>query len=246
MIFVCFSAKDSQSPIGELLQHMEKFALPVMYDPERASAEEDFNLKGFSTGIEKSRYAVILLTPNSVSSACVQEEIHQIYAKYQNRNMKVFPILYGVKKEELPSDMQYFTEMMYYETDSDIEIYDISNHIVSHILMNELEKYQFRAIQQFILHNQSIPLMTYPTSLLNAYSAVDDETPAVKVALLYALQVYIKNSYNINAIPKFYYAGIHKFFDITRLRITVDEREMIIMERMILLLLNAVLFGYQS
>lgn len=244
MIFISFSAKDVQEPLREVLHCVERFELPVLYDSERLSADDDYNLRGFKEGIGKAAYAILLLTPNSVSSACIQEEIHQIYARYQNKNIVLFPILYGMKADGLPPKWRFLTKMMYYEANEESEIYGICNHITCHILMDELSKYPFREIQAFILHNQSIPLMNYPVKMLNAYSTVDDRNQKIKVSLLYALYAFIKSAYNINAIPQFYHIGIHKLFDVARLQIPVDEREIIILERLVLLLLNAVLYGY--
>lgn len=244
MIFICFSSKDAQEPLREVLHCVERFELPVLYDPERLSAESDCNLKSCKSGISKATYAILLLTPNSVSSSCIQEEIHQIYARYQKKDIVIFPILYGMKADGLPPWCRFLTKMMYYEASEEPEIYPICNHIASHILMDELDKYPIREIQTFILQNQGIPLMHYPVKLLNAYSTVDDRNRKIKVSLLYALYAYIKSSYNINAIPTFYYIGIHKLFDVARLQLPIDEREIIILERLLLLLLNTVLFGY--
>ena len=244
MIFICFSSKDVQKPLKEVLHCMERFELPVLYDPARLSADDDYNLKSFKTGIGKAAYAILLITPDSVSSACIQEEIHQIYVRYQNKNIVIFPVLYGMKADGLPPQWRFLTKVMYYEASEESEIYSICNHITCHILMDELNKYPFREIQTFILQNQNIPLMSYPIRMLNAYSTVDDRNRKIKVSLLYALYAYIKSSYNINAIPQFYHIGIHKLFDVARLQIPVDEREIIILERLALLLMNAVLFGY--
>lgn len=244
MIFLCFSSKDVQEPLREVLHYVEKYELPVLYDPMRLSSEDDYNLKSFNAGIEKADYAILLLTSNSVSSTCIQEEIHQICTRYEKRNIVIFPILYNLDSDGLPLQWRFLTKMMYYEVNQESEFFDICNHIICHILMNELNKYPFREIQTFILQNQNIPLMNYPIRLLNAYSSVDDRNQKVKVSLLYALYTYIRSSYNIHVIPPFYYIGIHKLFDAARLRISVDEREIIILERLTLLMLNAVLFGH--
>ena len=244
MIFICFSSKDVREPLGEILHYAEKFELPVLYDPGRLSADGDYNPGSFQKGIDKAKYVILLLTPDSVSSAYIQEEIHQIYARHQNKNIVIFPILYGMKSDGLPPKWRFLTKIMYYEANGKSEIYNICTHITYHILMDELFKYPFREIQTFILHNQNTPLMSYPVRLLNAYSTVDDGNRKIKVSLLYALYTYIKCSYNINAIPQFYYIGIHKLFDVARLQIPVDEGEIIMIERLALLLLNTVLFGY--
>lgn len=245
MIFLCFSSKDVREPLREVLRCVERFELPVFYDPERLSADDDHNLKGYKEGIGKAAYAILLLTPNSVSSACIQEEIHQIYTRYQNKNIVIFPILYGMKAGGLPPEWRFLKKMMYYEAVEESEIYGICNHITCHILMDELNKYPFREIQTFVLHHQNVALMSYPVKILNAYCTVDDRNQKMEVSLLYALCTYIKSSYNINIIPPFYHIGIHKIFDVARLQIPVDEREIIILERQALLLLNAVLYGYQ-
>ncbi|MCM1305027.1 MAG: toll/interleukin-1 receptor domain-containing protein [Lachnospiraceae bacterium] len=244
MIFICFSSKDAQGPLGEVLRCVERFELPVLYDPERLSADGDHNLKACKAGIEKAAYAILLLTPDSVLSACVQEEIQQIDTRYQNKNIVIFPILYGMKADGLPPRWRFLTKMMYYEAIEESEIYGICNHITCHILLDELNKYPFREIQTFILHNQNVPLMSYPVKVLNAYSTVDDRNQKIKVSLLYALYAYIKSSYNINTIPLFYHIGICKLFDVARLQLPVDKREIIILERQALLLLNAVLYGH--
>lgn len=244
MIFICFSSKDVQQPLRDVLHCIERFALPVLYDPERLSSEDDYNLKGFKAGIEKAAYAILLLTPNSVSSTCIQEEIHQMYLRYQSKNIVMFPILYGMTAGGLPPQWRFLTKIMYYEANEESEIYEICNHITCHILMDELNKYPYKEIQAFIMQNQNIPLMNYPVRILNAYSTVDDRNQKIKVSLLYALYGYVKSSYNINTIPPFYHIGIYKLFDVARLQIPVDEREIIILERLVLLLLNAVLFGY--
>lgn len=244
MIFICFSSKDVQEPLREVLLYAEKYGLPVLYDPARLSADDDYNLKSFKTGIDKADYAILLLTPNSVSSTCIQEEIHQICSRYEKRNMVIFPILYNLESGRLPLQWRFLTKMMYYEVYEKSEVFGICNHIICHILMDELNKYPYRELQTFILQNQNIPLMNYPIRLLNAYSSVDDSNQKVKVSLLYALYTYIRSSYNIHVIPQFYYIGIHKLFDAARLRISVDEREIIILERLTLLMLNAVLFGH--
>ena len=78
MIFICFSSKDVQKPLRDVLHCIERFELPVLYDPERLSSEDDYNLKGYKAGIEKAAYAILLLTPNSVSSTCIQEDVYEI------------------------------------------------------------------------------------------------------------------------------------------------------------------------
>ena len=61
MIFLCFSSKDVQEPLREVLHYVEKYELPVLYDPMRLSSEDDYNLKSFNAGIEKADYAIPIL-----------------------------------------------------------------------------------------------------------------------------------------------------------------------------------------
>lgn len=63
MIFLCFSSKDVQEPLREVLHYVEKYELPVLYDPMRLSSEDDYNLKSFNAGIERLIMRFFYLLP---------------------------------------------------------------------------------------------------------------------------------------------------------------------------------------
>lgn len=246
MIFISFSSKDTQGPLKQVLYFAEKYTLPVTYDTEKLSEDGDYNLKGFSEGIEQSSHAIILLTPNSILSTCIQEEIQQICLQYEAGAMTVFPVLYGVTPEELPSDLKFLTEMTYYTAEYETEIYEICHYIMEDIFTEELRKYPYQELQEFIVQNLDIPLMRYPASMLNFYSVIADGSQRMKIAILYAVYIYLQNAYGMEEIPSFYYGGINKVFDEARLQYTIENQEIVIFEKQLLALINAILFGYRG
>ena len=52
------------------------------------------------------------------------------------------------------------------------------------------------------------------------------------------------NGQVLTIIPEFYYKGIQRLFEETRLNLPIDLRETLIFERLFLLLFNAAIFGY--
>ena len=79
--------------------------------------------------------------------------------------------------------------------------------------------------------------------MLNNYAAIYVGIYNAKIYILYSLYIFIKNTYNITSIPTHYYAGMDRLFDDVKLNLETDLREIIILERSLLLLLNSVLFG---
>jgi len=81
--------------------------------------------------------------------------------------------------------------------------------------------------------------------LIDSYCKISDENHNAQIALLYAGCLYIKEKYNCCLeIPEFYYKGIQRLFEETRLNLPIDLRETLIFERLFLLLFNAAIFGY--
>lgn len=69
--------------------------------------------------------------------------------------------------------------------------------------------------------------------------------------IMHKLHYYMLDAFNIKEkynccleIPEFYYKGIQRLFEETRLNLPIDLRETLIFERLFLLLFNAAIFGY--
>ena len=244
MIFFCFSSKDRLQIVEAMLFHITNYELPVWYDRHKMLVGDDRDYKNFDEGINQCEYAIIIVSPNAIASTCAREEIELIRKRYEADEMTVFPVFYNLKASELPAQLQWMTKLVYKELDASTDSRSACNHIICRVLLDELEKYRIKSINDFLTFCGTNSALGYPARLLKAYCKVSDDNRDAQITLLYAVCLYIRTQYNLNDVPAFYYAGIDRLFDETRLHLPVDLRETLIFERLTLLLTNAVLFGY--
>ena len=244
MIFFCFSSKDRLQIVEAMLFHITNYELPVWYDRHKMLMGDDRDYKNFDEGINQCEYAIIIVSPNVIASTCAREEIELIRKRYEADEMTVFPVFYNLKASELPAQLQWMTKLVYKELDASTDSRSACNHIICRVLLDELEKYRIKSINDFLTFCGTNSALGYPARLLKAYCKVSDDNRDAQITLLYAVCLYIRTQYNLNDVPAFYYAGIDRLFDETRLHLPVDLRETLIFERLTLLLTNAVLFGY--
>ena len=244
MIFLCFSSKDRLQIVEAMLFHITNYELPVWYDRHKMLMGDDRDYKNFDEGINQCEYAIIIVSPNAIASTCAREEIELIRKRYEADEMTVFPVFYNLKASELPAQLQWMTKLVYKELDASTDSRSACNHIICRVLLDELEKYRIKSINDFLTFCGTNSALGYPARLLKAYCKVSDDNRDAQITLLYAVCLYIRTQYNLNDVPAFYYAGIDRLFDETRLHLPVDLRETLIFERLTLLLTNAVLFGY--
>ena len=244
MIFFCFSSKDRLQIVEAMLFHITNYELPVWYDRHKMLMGDDRDYKNFDEVINQCEYAIIIVSPNAIASTCAREEIELIRKRYEADEMTVFPVFYNLKASELPAQLQWMTKLVYKELDASTDSRSACNHIICRVLLDELEKYRIKSINDFLTFCGTNSALGYPARLLKAYCKVSDDNRDAQITLLYAVCLYIRTQYNLNDVPAFYYAGIDRLFDETRLHLPVDLRETLIFERLTLLLTNAVLFGY--
>lgn len=244
MIFFCFSSKDRHNVVEAILYHLTNFEIPVWYDRHKMLLGDDRNFKNFEDGVNKADYYLIILSPNAISSVCANEEIDLIKNQCLEGGGTVFPLFYNIKADEIPEKFSWLKKYVYKEINGKIDVYSACNHIICRLLLDELSKYKYQTIEDIYNRCLSIPIQKYVVSLLFSYKQIDDSNYNAKIAILYALFIYIKSSYDLTCVPKFYYSGIEKLFNEAKLNLETELREILICERSCILLLNAVLFGY--
>lgn len=244
MVFFCFSSKDRLQIVEAILFHITNYELPVWYDRYKMLMGDARDYKNFEEGVGQSRYAIIIVSPNSIESVCAQEEMELIYKRHTAGEMTVFPIFYNIKATELPDNLRWMTKLVYKELDIGTDVHGACNHVICRVLLDELEKYKIKSIESFCELYEHNSALCYITKLLKAYCRISDDNRDAQIALLYAVCLYIREYYSLNHVPAFYHAGVDRLFDETRLHLPIDLRETLIFERLTLLLINAVLFGY--
>lgn len=244
MIFFCFSSKDRHNIVEAVLYHITNYKLPVWYDRYNMLLGDNRNYMNFEVGVKESKYYLIILSPNAIASKCANEEIDLIKKESEDEQKIVFPIFYNITAEAIPAKYVWLKKYVYKEISSNDDVYSACNHIVCRILLDELSKYKYKSISEIYNKISEIPIQKYATSLLNTYNQIDNANYNAKIAILYALYLYTSSLYDFTIIPRFYYYGIQKLFCEIQLNLKTDLREILICERSIVLLLNAILFGY--
>ena len=244
MMFFCFSSKDRHRIVESIFYHITNYGLPVWYDRQRIILGDQRDYMNFEDGVGRSKYAVIILSHNAINSICACEEIELIYKKYQNGDMYVFPIFYNLAAIDLPAQFSWMRKLVYKELDTTTDSLSACNHILCKYFLDELNKYRIHSLTEFDIYCDNKPVYDYIKNLINAYVTVSDDNHDAKISLLYSACQYLLSHYSHRETPAFYYQGVERLFNETKLHLPIDLRETIIMERLFLLIFNASIFGY--
>ena len=244
MIFFCFSSKDRHSVVEALLYHITNFELSVWYDRQQMLLGDNRDYKNFTEGVDKATYAVIILSPNSISSICANEEIELIRKKHIEQSITVFPLFFNIKASDIPDNYIWMKQLVYKELIKEEDVRSACNHIICKVLSDELLKYKLHSLDKLYEECKKIPSLCFVSEMISHYKIIDKSNYNSRIAMLFSIYTFIKNSYSLADIPYFYYVGMDRLFDETKLNLEIDLRETIIFEKLILLLLNSVLFGY--
>ena len=244
MLFLCFSSKDRNDIVEALLFHLSNYGISVWYDRNKILMGDDRNYKNFVEGVGGCNYAVVILSPNCVSSVCANEEIDLIHDRHKKGRVTVFPIFYKIEAEAVPEKYNWMKKMVYKELSARDDSRGACNHIMCKLLVDELEKYRIRSLQAFTDICRPYSAHQYIARILRTYDEISHENRNARIALLYAAFQFIVTHYCLDSIPAFYYKGIERIFLETKLNIHIDLRETLIVERSFLLLLNVAVFGY--
>lgn len=243
MVFFCFSSKDRLAIVESLLYHLDNYCIPVWYDRRTMLMSDQRDYKNFVEGVGSCRYAVIILSPNCIASKCANEEIELIKEKYEKGNMTVFPIFFNLSADDISEKYQWMTKLVYKELTPSIDSVGAAIHIVCKVLLDELDNYPIKTINEYITICEKIPLHTYPVIIIQSYLKTYNGNYNARISLLYSVCKYIISLYDISIFPQYYYQGIDYLFSQTKLSLPIEKRELLIMERLFLLLTNAVMFG---
>ena len=244
-IFLCYSSQDRETLVKGLLYHLTNYGLPVWYDRYKLLMGDQRNVKNFDEGVGQSNYAVVVISPNSIATGCgALEELELIYNKFISGSMTVFPVFFNIKAGELSAEFQWLLQLVYKELDPSIDSTGTCYHIICRYLQDELAKYRIQSLAEVGSVIKQTSAWGYLHELIKTYDAVNENNRNAKMAILFSACKYIEVQYSFTNLPAFYYKGVDRLFAATRLNLAIELREMLILERLFLLLLNAAVFGY--
>lgn len=242
-LFFCFSSKDRHSVVESILYHLDNYCIPVWYDRREMLMGDQRNHKNFVEGVGNCNYAIIVLSPNSIISKCANEEIDLIKEKYEKCQMVVFPIFYNINIEPLQEKYLWMTKLVYKELADGIDTISICNHIVCKILLDELSKYPIRSLSDYTVKYKQVQMHSFLVSIIKSYLEIYVGNYNARLSMLFAAYIYLTLHYETNGFPPYYYKGVQHLFNHTKLSLPTEKREMLIMERSILLMINSIMFG---
>lgn len=195
--------------------------------------------KNLNEGASKCQYALIIISKDTEKSTCAMEEISILEKKYNVGDTTLFPILYELSPKDIPYTLQWIKELIYKEVDRNTGTLEVCNHIACKVTGDILEKFYYKSIPDFLNHCEFLlPPIIY--NLLKNYQAIDCENLNSRVTLLYATYLNIIHSENIqidftiSMVSKIF----ERLFSETRLNLTIDYRELWLLENCICILIN--------
>lgn len=195
--------------------------------------------KNLNEGASKCKYALIIISKDTEQSACAMEEISILERKYSIGDTTLFPILYELSPKDIPYTLRWVRELIYKEVNRSTGTLEVCNHIACKITGDILEKFRYKSISDFLNHCDSLfsPIIY---NLLKSYQAIDCENLNSRVTLLYATYLNIIHSENTHGDPTISMVSkiFERFFSEMRLNLTIDYRELWLLENCICILIN--------
>lgn len=237
-LFICFSAKDRYDIVQPVVYHLKNYGIHVWYDRYEMVMGDDRVEKNLEEGAGKCRYALIILSANTVESSCATEEIKILESRYNRGEVVIFPVLYELSPSNGPPVFGWIRKLIFKEVDHTTGTLEICNHIACRITQDMLGSYPYRTISE--LAAASLPLPKSIDSLLNKYLQIDHANLNSRVAILYAIYTIIAESCDLTMTPlcEVPTDAFERLFTETRLNLTVDYRELWLLENSLCILAN--------
>lgn len=231
MIFLCFSSKDRYTIAESILYHLKNYGLDTWYDYHTLIIGNNKFDENIKNGIQKSKYAILIISPNFYNCECGNMELEVIKQLYDYNQIYIFPVLYNVTASELPKEYSWIKDIIYNELTIDAPSLPTCNQIVCEILKDEIITKNYIELRSLKTSNNFIK------KILDTYIDMDERNLNSKITLLYCLYTYIKND-NFNSLELSCSRILEQLFKYTKLSLDLSFKEMIIAEYALTILIN--------
>ena len=232
-VFVCFAAKDRYSIAEPVVYHLKNYGIATWYDRHTLLMGDNRKEKNLDEGAAKCMYAVAIISKHTARSKCAMEELSIIKARHTKKEVTVFPVLYELLPNEVPSDLLWVKELIFKEVDRRSGTRETCNHIACKITKDLLDSCKWKNIQDIVANSPSKELPPTVYAILSSYQKIDCENLNSRVALLYS--AYLTIISHSTMIPQDYRTYMVKkiferLFSETRLNLSIDYRELWLLE----------------
>lgn len=237
-VFIGFAAEDRYDIVEPIVYHLKNYGIDLWYDRHMLVMSDNRVTKNLIEGAGGCDYAIIILSKYTAKSNCALEEISIIESRFRQGNVTVFPILYELSPGELPENLSWIKTIIFKEVDRHTGTREICNHIACKITDDFLIACRYRHIQDIIFCSPK-ELPRNCKAILKSYLEVDHANLNSRVSLLYAAYLTIIHMQeNTCWVPPMAIKIFERLFSETRLSLTIDYREIWLLENAACLLIN--------
>jgi hypothetical protein len=241
-IFIGFSSEDRYEVVESILYHLANYGMALWYDRHKMRIG-DMCLDNFSDGIGKTEYAVLIFSKNTNNSQCFAKEMEYLKKQYEDKKVAIFPLLYKIKPNEIHENFQWVTNLIYKKLDEKSGSLLVCNHIMSRILTDELQKCKYHTIHELQKVVVSSRKDVFVEKMLQSYLDIDRNNHNARTTFLFCLFTYLFTKYDaVEMLPQHYWRGFNRVFSYTKLHIEIEQREILILELELMVLINKLWF----
>lgn len=167
------------------------------------------------------------------------EELSIIEARYQQKNVIVFPVLYEIAPDMLPQKLTWVKQIIFKEANRQSGTREICNHIACKLTEDLLSICEQKTIHDCINTN-SVVVPSVISKMLSCYQEISQENFDSRVTMLFSCYLVMKNMLVSRDadIPKIIDCVFTRLFAETKLHLSIDYRELWLLENSMCLLVN--------
>lgn len=237
-LFVGFAAEDRYTIAEPIVYHLQNYGINTWYDRHSLLIGDNRRKKNLEEGAGESAYACIVISEHTSASNCAMEEFAIIEKRFRNGEVTVFPVLYELFPEDIPNELLWIKEIIFKEVSRSSGTREICNHIACRISADLLINHPYKCIAD-VLATPHVPPPTVH-AILHSYQEVDCANLNSRISLLYAAYLSILHLNLISSNPASNLAVqiFERLFSETRLNLSVDYRELRLLENAMCILIN--------
>ena len=236
-VFICFAAEDRYTIAEPIVYHLKNYGIPVWYDRHSLVMGDNRQEKNLDEGAKQCTYAITILSENTTESICAMEELSILESRYRCGEVTIFPILYEISPNKISSKLIWVKELIFKEVNKNSGTREICNHIACKITGDLLNQRNYNNIFEIT----SINILSSATQeILKSYIEVDHANLNSRIALLYAAYLTLIHSKTIDSdfLINMVKMIFNRLFTETQLNLSVDYREIWLLENALCLLAN--------